>query len=113
MAKRNLRHPFLEVFDQPDTQTSCFHRESSTHAPQALEMLNGPLANRLAEHLAGRLQREAGNQRQAQVRWAFQLTSGRLPTPQEEKLSLEFLAHNSLREFALACLNLNAFLYVD
>ena len=43
LAKRNLRLPLLEVFDQPDRQTSCARRETSTHAPQALELLNDPL----------------------------------------------------------------------
>ena len=31
---------------RPDALTSCPRRESSTHAPQALELLNGDLANR-------------------------------------------------------------------
>ena len=48
LAKRNLRLPFVEVFDQPDAQTSCPRREVSTHALQALELLNGSLSNRLA-----------------------------------------------------------------
>ena len=54
-AKRNLRLPFMEVFDAPDAQVSCPRRESSTHAPQALELLNGDFANRQAEALAARL----------------------------------------------------------
>ena len=52
IAKRNLRLPFMEVFDAPDTLVSCPRRESSTHAPQALELLNGDLANQQAEALA-------------------------------------------------------------
>ena len=40
LAKRNLRLPFLEAFDAPALLTSCARRESSTHAPQALELLN-------------------------------------------------------------------------
>jgi hypothetical protein len=55
IAKRNLRLPFMEVFDQPALQTSCARRESSTHAPQALRLLNGKLANELAEAFAQRL----------------------------------------------------------
>ena len=31
IAKRNLRLPFLEVFDAPDELVSCPRRESSTH----------------------------------------------------------------------------------
>ncbi len=43
IAKRNLRLPFMEVFDAPDMLVSCPRRESSTHAPQALELLNGTM----------------------------------------------------------------------
>jgi hypothetical protein len=39
--KRNLQLPFMGVFDAPDMQLSCPRREQSTHAPQALELLNG------------------------------------------------------------------------
>ena len=46
--KRNLRLPFVEVFDAPDTLLSCARREQSTHAPQALELLNGQTSNELA-----------------------------------------------------------------
>jgi hypothetical protein len=113
LAKRNLRVPFLEVFDQPPLQTSCPRRQSSTHAPQALELLNGPLANDLAASLADRLVRDAGDDPAAQVRLAFALAAGRPPTKQEGRLAAEFLATGSPREFALAVFNLNAFLYVD
>src|SRR5260370_11098857 len=41
--KRNLQLPFMGVFDAPDMQLSCSRREQSTHAPQALELLNGKL----------------------------------------------------------------------
>jgi hypothetical protein len=112
IAKRNLRLPFTEVFDQPDAQTSCPRRERSTHAPQALELLNGPTANRLAEAFARRLEREAGPEPPRQVERAFLLVTGRRPTPREEELAVRFLRTQPLREFALAMFNLNAFLYV-
>ena len=113
IAKRNLRLPFLEVFDQPDLQTSCASRVSSTHAPQALEMLNGPLSNELAGVFAERLQREAGEDPGSQVRLAFETTTGRPPTAQQETVAVKFLKTGSLREFALAMFSLNGFLYVD
>ena len=113
IAKRNLRLPFMEVFDQPDFQTSCARRESSIHAPQALEMLNGKLSNELAQVFAQRLRLEAGSDATAQVDLAYRLTSGRGPTESEHQLAVAFLKEHSLREFALAALNLNAFLYVD
>jgi hypothetical protein len=113
MAKRNLRLPLLEVFDQPDLLTSCGRRESSTHAPQALELLNGVFANQAAEQFAARLLREAGPAQAAQVDLAFRLATGRPPSPAQQQAALEFLADQPLREFALALFNLNAFLYVD
>jgi hypothetical protein len=60
VAKRNLRLPSMEVFDQPTLNSSCGRRECSTHAPQALELLNGSLSNPLAEAFAQRLTRDAG-----------------------------------------------------
>lgn len=113
VAKRNLRLPFLEVFDQPDLQISCSRRESSTHAPQALEMLNGDFAIAMASDFAGRLQREASTDRAQQVRLAFELVLGRDPSAEERRLSESFLERQSLEEFALAMLNLNALIYVE
>jgi hypothetical protein len=113
VAKRNLRLPFGQVFDQPDLQTSCPRRESSTHALQALELLNGELANELAASFAQRLRREAGADHARQVKLAYLLTTGRQPTEAELERSVEFLESQALREYALATFNLNAFLYVE
>ena len=113
IAKRNLRLPFMEVFDAPDTLVSCPRRESSTHAPQALELLNGDLANHEAEALAKRLAAEAGPDPRKQVDLAYRLVAGRPPKLKEMQESMAFLKTQSRREFALAMLNLNAFLYVN
>jgi hypothetical protein len=113
VAKRNLKLPFMEVFDQPDLQTSCSRRQSSTHAPQALEMLNGETASDLAIAFAQRLRSEAGNSPIEQIHCAYQFAAGRAPTPREQQIAREFLSNQPLEEFALAIFNLNAFLYVD
>ena len=111
-AKRNLRLPFLEVFDAPALMASCGRRESSTHAPQALELLNGRTSNELAEAFARRLDRETASDRDRCIDGAYALALGRPPTARERELSAEFLKDQSLREFALALFNLNEFLYV-
>lgn len=111
--KRNFHLPFMEVFDSPDEQISCPRREASTDAPQALELLNGDLSNRLADAFAQRLSDEARGNRKNEVRLAYQLAAGRDPNPREEKTAVEFLRTQPLREFALAIFNLNAFLYVE
>ncbi len=113
IAKRNLRLPLLEVFDAPAMQTSCSRRESSTHAPQALALLNGQFANEMAAAMARRLTQECGENSDLLVERAFWLALGRKPTIAERELSLAFLQGQSLKEFALAIINLNGFVYVQ
>jgi len=110
IAKRNLRLPFMEAFDAPDLQVSCPRRESSTHAPQALELLNGALANQQAAALTARLVVEP---RAKWVDLAFRLAAGRPPGPKERRIAGEYLKTQPLGGFALAVFSLNAFLYVE
>lgn len=111
-AKRNLRLPFLETFDAPAAQSSCSRRESSTHAPQALELLNGDLSNNLARALADRVRAESGGDLGIAVDRTFRLALGRGPSESERETSLRFLREQPLEEFTLAVFNLNGFLYV-
>ncbi|MBL8239023.1 MAG: DUF1553 domain-containing protein [Bryobacterales bacterium] len=114
IAKRNLRVPMMEAFDAPDLQISCARRESSTHAPQALELTNGEFANQMAEAFAARLTNEAGADPKRIATRAWELATGRAPNAKELALSAQFLnGQRPLREFALAVLNLNAFAYVE
>ena len=121
IAKRNLRLPFLEVFDAPDELVSCPRRESSTHAPQALELLNGDFSNQQASVLASRLAAEGGRSYRKQIELAYRTATGRAPTGRELQLALDFLRKETRRagdekardEFALALFNSNAFLYVN
>lgn len=103
----------MEVFDAPDMQVSCSRRESSTHAPQALELLNGAFANEQAEALAKRLEVEAGPNLRKQIDLGYRLVAGRPARPKEIQVALEFLKTQPKREFALTLLNLNSFLYVN
>ena len=113
IAKRNLPLPFMQVFDSPDMQVSCPRRESSTHAPQALEMLNGTIANEQAKAFAERLAREAGSDPRRQIDLAYKLVAGRAPKPNEMQIAQQYLKGQGSREqFALAMFNLNSFLYV-
>src|SRR5450432_1688077 len=107
--KRNLRLPFVEVFDAPDTLLSCARREQSTHAPQALELLNGQTSNELATAFADRIL-QARTTTADQVDYAFRMAAGRLPTASERALALKFLADAPadparVKEFALAVFN--------
>ena len=115
--KRNLQLPFMGVFDAPDMQLSCPRREQSTHAPQALELLNGQTSNDLAQAFAARLAEERPTAA-ARIDRAWHLAIGRPPTPKEKLLAERYLAEEAgsplrLKELALDVFNLNAFLYVN
>jgi hypothetical protein len=141
-AKRNVRQPMLEAFDQPDTLTSCPVRPVSTFAPQALILLNGPFMQTQSKVFASRVLREAGTDRAKCVERAYQLALARPPRPEELRTALEFLhgqtelvrdrllarlrvgiptglsddidpaAAAALADFCLAMLNRNEFVYV-
>jgi hypothetical protein len=113
ISKRNLRLPILETFDQADALLSCARRESTTHAPQALELLNGDFINQQAEALAERLKAEAGSDPKRQVDFAYRLATGKGPNPKEMAIAISFLKDQPLKRFALAMFNVNAFLYVN
>jgi hypothetical protein len=114
IAKRNLRLPMMDAFDAPDMQISCARRESSTHAPQALELTNGAFATAMAESFAARLTKEAGSDPKRIAERAWELATGRAPNAKELALAAQYLqGQKPLREFALAVLNLNAFAYVE
>ena len=51
--------------------------------------------------------------RARQIELAFRLAASRPPTEKEQQIASQFLQTQSLREFCLALLNLNAFLYVE
>jgi hypothetical protein len=116
--KRNLQLPFMGVFDAPDTLLSCPRREQSTHAPQALEMLNGAMSNQLAEAFSERLAKDAATNA-ARIDLAWKLALGRLPTAKEKAIALQYVSADpnaakvELKELALTVFNLNAFLYVN
>jgi hypothetical protein len=115
--KRNLQLPFMGVFDAPDMQLSCPRREQSTHAPQALELLNGQTSNELAAVFAQRLE-ESRPTDAARIDLAWRLATGRPPTAREKTLASQYLAEKPgdpvrLKELALDVYNLNAFLYVN
>jgi len=89
--KRNVRLPMFEAFDQPDTLNSCAYRPVSTYAPQALILMNGPLAREQGKALAVLLAKECGNDTEKQLDNLYRRAVGRSPRSEEMKLAKEFL----------------------
>ena len=67
-ARRNLRFPFLEVFDAPDSNLSCPLRDHSTTAPQSLMLLNSDDVLSAAR-AADRLTKDAGTETDRITAW--------------------------------------------
>jgi hypothetical protein len=111
-ARRNLRHPFLEAFDLPDSNLSCPRRERSTTAPQALALLNDADVMTAAKALGEKLEKESLIE-DARIERAYRLSLGRPPTAMERDRSRAFLRDSPLSELCRALFNMNEFVYLD
>jgi hypothetical protein len=130
--KRVVQYPLMQAFDAPDAQVSCGRRVMTTVAPQALALLNDPFVRLRAEELASRIATEAGDDLDARLHLAFQLTLARAPDADELAAARSFLTRQiSAREsrdemvdpalvrkaawtdFCQSLFGLNEFIYVD
>jgi hypothetical protein len=129
MTQRLQRHPFLALFDGPDTNESTAARGSSTVPLQALYLMNNPFPRHQAEGLARRLLADAPDQA-GRVERAYALAWGRPPTSEEVETAVGYVRHyqDGLAKEGLAAdhrereawsslarilLTANEFLYVD
>jgi hypothetical protein len=115
--KRSMVVPLFEVLDLCDTTRTAAQRLTTTVAPQALSLFNGAFIRKQAEHLANRLEREAGPDPTRQINLAFQLALCRAPTRDEKDAMLNFLSKDSprrgLEQVCRILFNLNEFVYPD
>ncbi len=111
--KRSLTLPLLQIFDAPDTATSCSRRERSTVAPQALALMNGEFAATQADQFAARIKKTAGDDLEASVDTAWNLAFGRAPVNPERETALDYVRRNSLARLCLLIFNMSEFIYVD
>ena len=114
VQKRTCRVPFMETFDLPENATSCGRRNVSTVAPQAMSLLNSPLASQCAHSLARRITSDVGaDDRNAQLSRAFQLALQRSPTVDELADCAVLLDQAGLPAVCRVLLNLNEFAYLE
>jgi hypothetical protein len=90
MTQRLQRHPFLGLFDAPDTNTSTDRRTSSTVPPQALYLMNNPFVAEQAAAFARRLLADAPDADQC-IDQAIRRAWGRPPTPAERERGTRYL----------------------
>ena len=90
MTQRLVRHPYLAIFDGPDTNASSEVRTRSTVPLQALYLMNSPFVQQQAAAFAERLL-ECGDEAGIRVRQAYELAWGRPPEPRERERAVEFI----------------------
>ncbi|HWE35200.1 MAG TPA: PSD1 and planctomycete cytochrome C domain-containing protein [Isosphaeraceae bacterium] len=90
MTQRLQRHPFLALFDGPDTNASTESRTSSTVPLQALFLMNNPFVRTQAEGFADRLL-GASDDPADRVRLAHELAYGRPPTGRETSAAIDYI----------------------
>jgi Protein of unknown function (DUF1553)/Protein of unknown function (DUF1549) len=91
--KRNVRYSMFDAFDAPDTQSACPRRVVSTHALQALALLNSDFAAGRAKALAGRILREGSDLER--IALAYKVVLGREPRSKEIDQARLFLGSQS------------------
>jgi hypothetical protein len=113
---RNHLYDMLEQFDYPDPTMPTGSRNSTVVAPQALIMLNAPIAFEAADKLSTKLC-SANMPDEARVQQAYALLYARPASEQETKRALAFLTRQPDRKQAwpLLCHTLiaaNEFMYL-
>ena len=112
--KRSLTLPMLQIFDAPDTATSCARRETSTVAPQALALMNSEFTCGAGRAVRG-ADPQAGRRESRRRPWRRDggSRSGVHRRRKSAQTALEYLQRNSLPRLCLLMFNMSEFIYVD
>lgn len=108
---RTVPDPFLDALDCPDASQFTPVRASSLSPQQALALLNDPFITRMSEHFAKRVSKEGAIE--DQVRRAFELALGRLPTDRETRLLADHAGKHGMENTCRLLFNLNEFVFVN
>lgn len=126
--KRSQLIGSMVVFDQPEPLVSQGGRPTTTVAPQALLLMNGPQVREWAEAFARGAQAASGADAAAAIDWTYRRALGRNPTATERDDAVRFLnvqqatyaaesrtdaAAMALADLCQVILALNEFAYVN
>ncbi|MDH3719769.1 MAG: DUF1553 domain-containing protein, partial [Planctomycetota bacterium] len=129
MVQRLHPHPYLSLFNGPDTSSSTAVRDQSTVSTQSLFMLNSGFVHKQAEGLAARLI-AAPSDPSERIELAYELVYARPPTEDDigrmlayhdryvetladEKIDANRLDHQAWSSIARMMLASNEFIYVN
>ena len=102
----------MTEFDQPDCAFSTPRRAETTTPLQALTLLNHRFTLDMAGFLAERVEREAGGDREAQVRRAYGLCYAREPSEEETAACVALMEDHGLDALCRVLLNTSELIYV-
>jgi hypothetical protein len=105
----------LTTFDVPNPAGSTPERTSTTVAPQALFLMNGPFARDAAKKLVASSRVQQVTDPGDRLDLLFRIVLGRKPDAEERKLALAFVAKGAERwaDLAHALMLTNEFAFVD
>jgi hypothetical protein len=115
MTQRIQRHPFLAIFDGPDTGASTASRATSTTTLQALYFLNEEFVHQQAGKLASRIRESAASDAE-RIDRAYKLLFARPATDEEKSLGLDYLqkpGDAGWESYLRALLRTNEFIYLN
>ena len=90
-VRRSRPLAVLDAFDWPRMSPNCEVRASSTATPQSLMLMNSDFILGQSRLIADRVATDAGDDRTAQIRRAWQLIYSRAPDESEQQSALAFL----------------------
>ena len=125
-VKRGNLIPMLQLFDAPDAIQSIGHRDVTTVPPQALALMNSPLARQLAEKFAKRIQSAPSMSPEKVVNSAYAIALSRPPTDAERQQMADFIKkqaasysadgkamERAVADFCQLMFCLNEFIFID
>lgn len=125
-VKRSNLIPILQLFDAPDAIQSIGHRDATTVPPQALAMMNSPLARQLAEKFTKRLRTVPDTPPEQLVAQAYAIALSRPPSDLERAQMVDFIDRQTtaygggekgmdlaVADYCQMMLCLNEFIFID
>jgi hypothetical protein len=125
-VKRSELVPIMTMFDAPEPTQSIGDRGNTTVPTQALAMMNSNFVRDIANRLEARVEAARPATTEEAITLAYGIALGRSPGPDEVARMKAFIdlqasmladqpdaATRAMREFCLALLSLNEFIYVD
>ena len=125
-VKRSELVPIMTMFDAPEPNQSIGDRGNTTVPTQALAMMNSNFVRDIANRLQARVEATRPATTEEAITRAYEIALGRSPGPDEVARMKSYIAQQAamlgnqpdsatqaMREFCLALLSLNEFIYVD